>query len=137
MNTDFLDACERHWADAELLFNEQRWANADHLYGISAECGLKQLMICFGMSVNPANGSPDQPDRKHANEIRPRYESYRSQRYTTDYSLSPIDHFDDWTVNQRYANQSQFNKARAQKHKAGANEVRALIQIARSEGLIA
>ncbi|MDE0002871.1 MAG: hypothetical protein OXQ29_09265 [Rhodospirillaceae bacterium] len=36
---DFLDAHRRHWCDAELLFNDSRWANADQMYGFSAECG--------------------------------------------------------------------------------------------------
>ncbi len=43
MQADFLDAHERHWQDAELLLTNQRLANADHLYGMSAECGLKRL----------------------------------------------------------------------------------------------
>lgn len=47
MNTDYLDAHERHWDDAELLKATARHANADHLYGMSAECGLKCLMIKF------------------------------------------------------------------------------------------
>lgn len=50
MKTDFHDAHERHWDDAERLFEAQRWANADHLYGVAAECGLKWLMVHFGMS---------------------------------------------------------------------------------------
>ena len=29
---DFVDAHHRHWADAELLFEHDRWANADQLY---------------------------------------------------------------------------------------------------------
>lgn len=44
LGTDFVDAHERHWRDAELLWQHQRWANADQLYGLSAECGLKALM---------------------------------------------------------------------------------------------
>jgi hypothetical protein len=40
MNADFLDAHYRHWQDAELLFGRGRLANADHLYGLAAECGL-------------------------------------------------------------------------------------------------
>ena len=42
---DFGDAHSRHREDAELLFREQRWANADHLYGLSAECGLNSRWI--------------------------------------------------------------------------------------------
>ena len=42
-------ALQRHWEDAELLFSEKRLANADHLYGFSAECGLKAVMEALGM----------------------------------------------------------------------------------------
>jgi len=41
MSIDFLDPHDRHWEDGERLFGVSRWANADHLYGLSAECGLK------------------------------------------------------------------------------------------------
>ena len=41
---DFTGAHRRHWQDAELLFAEHRWANADQLYGFSAECGLKAVL---------------------------------------------------------------------------------------------
>lgn len=34
MLQDFLDAHQRHWSDAEPLFEAARWAGADHLYGI-------------------------------------------------------------------------------------------------------
>lgn len=43
--SDFFNAHQRHWKDAELLYKEKRWANADHLYGLSAECGLKAVMV--------------------------------------------------------------------------------------------
>lgn len=52
MNADFLDANARHQHDADLLFDRQRWANADHLYGLAAECGLKRLMVTFGMLLS-------------------------------------------------------------------------------------
>ena len=44
MKADFLDAHQRHWDDAEHLLQAQRWANADHLYGFAAECGLKAVV---------------------------------------------------------------------------------------------
>ena len=69
MNTDFLDAHYRHWEDAELLFNAKHWANADHLYGFSAECGLKQLMKKFGMPIDTTTGTPSKgQDRVHVME---------------------------------------------------------------------
>lgn len=52
MQVDFLDAHFRHWEDVEQLFQQHRLANADHLYGLAAECGLKRLMMVFGMLLN-------------------------------------------------------------------------------------
>ena len=51
-DADFSDAHRRHWEDAELLHAYSRWANADQLYGFSAECGLKAVMQVLGMHVD-------------------------------------------------------------------------------------
>ena len=51
MKVDCRDAHDRHWHDGETLYAASRWANADHLYGISAECGLKAAMTGLGMTT--------------------------------------------------------------------------------------
>ena len=82
MNADFFNAHDRHRQDANLLFSRHRWANADHLYGMAAECGLKQIMQAFGMAVDTLTGSPaERKDRVHADGIWARFESYRSGHY--------------------------------------------------------
>ena len=43
MKADFLDAHQRHWDDAERLLQAQRWANADHLYGMAADLKVKSF----------------------------------------------------------------------------------------------
>jgi len=138
MESDFLDAHERHWRDAEQLLEAQRWANADHLYGIAAECGLKKLMLKFGMPFDTNKDMPkDGKDRKHANVIWTRYEAYRSGHPGgTGYALSTDNPFQDWDVSQRYANQSHFDQARVEPHRSGAKEVRDLIRKAQLDGLI-
>ena len=78
MNADFLDAHQRHWQDAESLREAARWANADHLYGMAAECGLKRLMLAFGMTVNPQGSPTSKSDWVHADKVWTRFESYRS-----------------------------------------------------------
>ncbi len=136
MQTDFLDAHERHWDDAERLFQAQRWANADHLYGMAAECGLKRLMRAFDMPLEqerPKEGS----DRRHADEIWVRYESYQSgHRQGAGYALPRSNPFANWKISQRYAHQSDFDQPRVQAHQLGASVVRELIQKAESDGLI-
>jgi len=66
---DFYDAHERHWVDAELLRDKERWANADHLYGFAAECGLKRLMLAFGMTLDASGKPSEREDRTHAKQI--------------------------------------------------------------------
>lgn len=138
MQADFLDAHGRHWDDAERLFQDRRWANADHLFGMAAECGLKRLMLAFGMLYDTARDRPSQrADRQHANDIWARFESYRCGHHQgAGYALTTPNPFVDWDVAQRYAHQSNFGQARAQAHQAGANLVRNLIQKAKREGLI-
>lgn len=138
MQADFLDAHERHWDDAEALFQAQRWANADHLYGMAAECGLKRLMLAFGMLYDTASDRPSQKaDRTHANGIWARFESYRCGHHQgAGYALTAPNPFADWDVAQRYAHQSNFDQARAEAHQAGVILVRNLVQKAKREGLI-
>lgn len=137
MQSDFSDAYQRHFEDAEILFRNQRLANADQLYGISVECGLKRLMLAFGMQFDNANDRPtNRSDRVHANEIWVRYESYRcGHNRGTSYVLPP-NPFADWDVSQRYAHQSNFDEIRVSPHKSAAELVKTLMKRARMEGLI-
>lgn len=138
MQADYLDAHERHWNDAESLFQAQRWANADHLYGMAAECGIKQLMRAFGMPYDTSNDRPkSKDDRVHANGIWVRFESYRSGRVLgTGYTLPSNNPFGNWDVADRYAHQSNFNQTQVQGHQTGAGAVCGLIAKAQREGLL-
>ena len=138
MKADFLDAHKRHCDDADSLYQAGRWANADHLYGLGAECGLKRLMMLFGMQVNPATGSPmNRDDWAHANGIWARFESYRDGYVPgTTYVLPTPTPFANWDVSDRYAKQAEFNQARAKTHQAGAEAVRQLIMQAEMAGLL-
>ena len=134
MQSDFLDAHNRHWEDAELLFSASRWANADHLYGLAAECGLKRLMMAFGMPVDTTMGNPCNPeDRVHVMEGRKpqnawtRYQAYSAGVHAATYVLAQPNPFADWDVSQRYARQTNFDQVRTESHHQGANAVRALV----------
>ena len=137
MQADFLDAHERHWDDAETLFSAGRYANADHLYGMAAECGLKRLMVRFGMALDSAGSPVVRGDKSHAKIIWTRFESYRSGKMEgAGYGLSAPNPFDTWDISDRYAHQSSFNQASVQVHQAGAATIRALIKKAQREGLL-
>lgn len=138
MQADFLDAHDRHWTDAELLFTGLRWANADHLYGVAAECGLKRLMLAFGMKFDATKDRPsDRDDRVHADGVWVRFESYRSGHpQGASYTLPSSSPFQDWKVDQRYAPQSNFDQVRAGNHRAAARTVGELISKAKRDGLL-
>ncbi|MDR2174696.1 MAG: hypothetical protein LBO82_02015 [Synergistaceae bacterium] len=135
MNADFPDAHHRHWQDAEVLFSASRFANADHLYGLSAECGLKHLMNLFGMPLDKRNRPCVQDDRVHINKLWSRYEIYQSGRQAANYVLPQTNPFDDWNVSQRYAHQNAFDKGRVDSHRKGAGMVRDLMRKVGMEGL--
>lgn len=138
MKTDFLDAHGRHWVDAEHLFQAARWANADHLYGLAAECGLKRLMQAFGMPFDTIQNRPHYPaDRVHINDVWARFETYRSgHALGVGYALPSSNPFVGWAVSDRYAKESNFDSVSAQKHQAGAKEVRLRIEKAQREGCL-
>ncbi len=136
MNPDFGDAHQRHWDDAETLFDKQRWANADHLYGLAAECGLKTLMTCFGMHVDVAGNPQNRHDKVHIDKLWLRYTTYLSGKWSKHFSLPKNAPFSDWCVDQRYAAQAHFDQLRIGKHKNGANAVRRLLREAQRKRLI-
>lgn len=138
MKADFLDAHKRHWDDAERLFTAERFANADHLYGLAAECGLKRLMKAFGMPFDTVKDWPtNKEDRSHANGIWARFEAYRcGHAHGTTYVLPASDPFNTWNISDRYAHQSNFDRAHVQGHQAGAAAVGQLLKKAQREGLL-
>ncbi|RTR19917.1 SAM-dependent methyltransferase [Azospirillum griseum] len=136
MQADFLDAHQRHLDDAESLFQAERYANADHLYGMAAECGLKRLMIAFKMKTRSSDGSPEKKeDRQHADIIWKRFETYRDGK-DAEYLLANPSPFDDWKAEQRYAHQGDFNASRVEPHRKAAQDVHALIKRAEKDGRI-
>lgn len=138
MNTDYLDAHQRHLSDANILFDISRLANADHLFGMAAECGLKRLMIAFGMQTDYTGAPKDRKgDWIHAEKVWVRYETYRCGHIQgVQYGLPLSNPFDDWKVDQRYAQEHCFTQARVQSHRAAAHTVHGLVKKAKLDGLI-
>ncbi len=135
MNADFLDAHHRHLCDADCLFGASRLANADHLYGMAAECGLKHLMVAFGMKTD-TTGAPlnRKTDWIHADKAWMRYETYQSGHVDgTQYGLPLFNPFTDWKVEQRYAAESHFTQSVVQPHKQAAHLINQLVEKAMKE----
>ena len=125
---DFPNAHIRHWEDAEFLFRAGRWANADQLYGLSAECGLKAVMVANDLPVDAAGSPRDQEYRKHIN-VKALWDGFRAfvqgrQTGQLLHHLPQSNPFAKWSVENRYANSADFNKQSVDPHRTAARRVR-------------
>ncbi len=147
MNTDYKNAARRHYEDAEILFNRLRWANADQLYGLAAECGLKAVMVGLGA---PTTSTGDLKERIHMDKLWDSFRHFvinrnRAQKYLGYLSGYPGNPFQDWNISQRYANTSEFQNSnddtkpsyRVISHQSAASMIiKKILQQAQNESLI-
>ena len=132
---DFTDAHRRHREDAELLFARDRWANAGHLYGLSAECGLKAVMLSLGMNVDASGTPSEQRHRRHMPELWPVFEDFTRRRDGGAYLalLSDGESFADWSIDHRYANRRHFQRSNVTPHRDAARRVADVVRRAELE----
>lgn len=135
--TDFRDAHERHWKDGERLYQAQRWANADHLYGLSAECGLKAVMVGLGMGTDD-QGSPPKGYKVHVNKLWGQFLTFLQGRPQAQYAglLSDMNPFENWSAEQRYAHQKHFTQDMVLAHREATDKVRSVVRRAREDGVV-
>ena len=126
---DFKDSHRRHWQDAELLFCNNRSANADQLYGFSVECGLKALM--HKMSNKPV-------PKLHADKLWQHFKTFakgRSGRWY-HFKLPQGEPFRNWLVDDRYAHRQSINKSDVETHRSAARGVFRMIKGAEQDGML-
>lgn len=110
---DFRSASKRHWDDATLLEANGRTGNAGQLYGFSAECGVKALLVALGYPTEPDGSPANKPPagtpkvRLHINQlvskmgdIRGEIERRNGAKYTA--MIPNITKFSDWSTEHRY-----------------------------------
>lgn len=136
---DFPGAAKRHWGDAGHLLTDRRLPNADQLFGLSAECALKAVMVGLGMALR-ADGAPDsRRHRVHINELWDEFLTFASNRGGARYSahLSTLSSpFVDWDIAQRYAPGSAIMANRVHGHQAGALLAQQCLNAAILDGVI-
>ena len=109
---NFHDAFYRHEKDANFLFENYCLENADHLYGLAAECAIKYLLSkkCIIKLNKKGDISTEYKEyRCHINKLWELYnivESTRDNYKTNDNINDNIKNknpFRDWNIDQRYA----------------------------------
>ena len=118
---DFADAHLRHWTDAELLFENERWANADQLYGFSAECGLKAVIEEQG---GPITGEY----KKHIHELWPRFVDFMDKNGELWSEFPDGEPFGDWSHHDRYVRQDLFRPGDVERYRDAAERIFRMIK---------
>lgn len=126
MKTDFKNAYIRHQKDANNLFDNKRYANADHLYGLAAECALKAVMIKLEPSLVDQNGDlVNQGDRIHIDKLWEHFRFFLQGRTASTYLAhisSSKNPFSNWNINDRYAHEKRFTQSSISSHRAAVND---------------
>lgn len=138
MSTDFRDASERHFEDGLLLEAQGRLANADHIFGLSAECSLKAIMLALGMKVMPDGAPEDRGHKVHMPELWAAFQSFAQGRLASRY-LEPLDKtnpFSDWMVDQRYWARSALGVHAPANHQSAAAQCRQSLEKLVFDGVI-
>lgn len=137
MSTDFRDAAIRHYIDAGNLLASARYANADHLFGLSAECSLKAVMVGLGMQVTRRGAPKDRAHKVHIPELWMAFQSFAEGRLASRYleALAHLNPFDDWSVDQRYWGSRAIKEQCADSHGIGAAMCRKSMELAVVDGV--
>ncbi len=131
--TNFKDAHKRHLQDATLLYKENCWGNADHLFGFSAECGLKAIMVHLGMELDATSGKPkEERYRKHCQDLWNEFVTFAKTRKGAVYlrELPEGENpFKNWSHNDRYSASGFTDMEEIEKHRHGAHDVSRMVNL--------
>lgn len=128
MPSDFYNSFERHKKDAELLWNSNRWANADHLYGLAAECALKALLLTQGIQIS------HRKYKKHINDLWDQYNRFMQTR--SIYLIPTSNPFSNWNIAQRYENEINISRSNTQNHRNTVIHIAKIIKQAKRDGIL-
>jgi hypothetical protein len=120
---NYADAALRHWHDAQLLEEENRVENADHLYGFAAECAIKKVLAV--LPVYSTAGMLEQTYKEHVNILwgRVNYQSLQKTYPALSALLKSTNPFSDWHVKQRYASDREISEVAMVLHKKSASRL--------------
>jgi len=143
MPTNYQKAARRHYDDAELLYNNSRWANADQLYGIAVECVFKTIMVGLGAPVDPATGDLTKPKKhlqhnKPDKDLWPEFISFANGRNGAKYAglLPSSNPFHNWAIEQRYSDGNVFDEAWVEPHRTATKKVFKILTAAQLNEII-
>lgn len=146
MPTSYKDSARRHVNDAEYLWisgSVSRLPNASQLYGISAECSLKAILIGLGLPAKPDGGVVDHKTYGHVNKLWNEFATYAAGQLGGRYAgmlasgIGGALPFSSWDVSHRYAPDAWLAAQHADftDQRTAARDCIALLELAIQDGL--
>lgn len=141
---NFAQAARRHFSDAQHLCAEGRLPNADHLGGLSAECGLKALAVeVFGGRIkrgfahHPSTGNPLKSHVGQGTQLWTEVASLAQGRQEPEVMalFTATNPFEDWDVADRYSDGTHLKSTVVHHHLEGARLVIRALEAALISGI--
>lgn len=148
MPTNYPESAKRHLQDAEYFWvsgDAARLPNASQLFGFSAECALKAVLIGLGVPTNPAHGGVANRKRfGHLPDLWQQFAAYAGGSLGAKYlaALQPtagtVEPFANWSVDDRYAPDAWLavRNPSVTNHRSGARDCAALLELAQEDGIV-
>jgi len=143
---DYDDSANRHWEDADYLFADNRLANADQLFGLSAECALKTIMERCVMTLRLDGAPQDIRHKIHINKLWDEFQTFANNITNVKYANNAMKYakialanpnpFHDWDIAQRYCHRSDIVQQNVDQHKQDALLARQILQLAILDGVV-
>lgn len=140
---DYVASARRHIQDACLLHSRGRLANAGQLFGFSVECGLKAVLVGYGVATDPDGNIPRRTGyREHLPKLGQLITGLtilpdgRSASFLLS-RLASLGDMHDWSVDHRYWRASAVPLGTSlSKWEMAALEIDAVLDEAISQGVI-
>ena len=112
MTDDYRAAAVRHYRDAKLLDNHDRVENADHHYGLAAECGLKEALKQMGRLR-------EEHRRWHIDQLWNKIQAKQLSKSFPGLAqlVENRDCFAKWKISQRYGRDGEVPRVNLERHR--------------------
>ena len=130
MGENYPAAAVRHFKDGSLLDDHGRLDNADQLFGLAAECGIKAALA--PLLRRSSDSSPAKLLRMHVNELWEQVPLTRLQRSHPGLFAAlkcfPTP-FQDWAIEQRYWSDKSVSREDVTAHRKAAKRVLGAVRL--------
>lgn len=144
----YFESARRHFQDANTLLRSSRKANAGHLFGVAAECGVKALLVASRVPIDTEGSIGSLPGvkgkgfRDHMPNLAQALTDFmgnipdgrRAATYLS--TLSGLGNFSDWRIEHRYWREAALPLGSIERWQSAAGGVMTVLDQAKEDGIL-